>query len=244
MLLGQAVFEENGEVVEGRFPFRNEHRPLSSRLSGSLVGDLQNRVLVRVVLAVMSQLPNHAVDRIQWRWSSSRSADRPREVEQPNNNDVEPLRVSVPKSSHLEIRHIADEGVMLAELVLHRERSPAGWLAHSRSFAEVRMCRFLDSLWTKVYGRLALRTHFVSLRYLVAVCLCSLLIISFPFHRLIRCSLLDSHSHLATESERAGNCGLRPCEVVGIPDVGWQNPKSPCSVIGYVCRTDLQSAFG
>lgn len=169
---------------------------------------------------------------IQWRWSSSRSADRPREVEQPNNNGVEPLRVSLPKSRHLEIRHVADEGVMLAKLVLHRKRSPAGWLAHSRSIPGVRMCRFLDSLRTKVYGRLVLRTHFASLRYPVAVCLCSRLIISFPFHRLIRCSLLDSHSHLATESERAGNCGLRPCEVVGIPDVGWQNPKSPCSVIG------------
>ena len=96
----------------------------------------------------------------------------------------------------------------------------------------VTTCRFLDSLWATVYGRSAITTHFVNLRYSVHVCLSSCLIISFRFIRLIRCSPLDSHSHFATESERAGNCGLRPCEVVGIPDVGWQITKSPCSVLG------------
>ena len=111
-------------------------------------------------------------------------------------------------------------------------RSPAGLLAPSRSIGRVGTRRFLDSLWATVYGRPVLATHFVSLGYSVKVCLSSCLIISFPFIRFIRCSLLDSHRHFATESERAGNCGLRPCEVVGIPDVGWQITKSPCSVIG------------
>ena len=72
----QAVFEEDGEVIEGRFPFWNRHRPLFRGFADRQRGDLQSRVLVRGDLSVASQFADHTVDRFDGVGRRDRSADR------------------------------------------------------------------------------------------------------------------------------------------------------------------------